>query len=94
MEYQKLALLVGLSGWFFGIYGLLRNSKSDSAEDAKTIAQISAKLDVVTVSLTEIKTRLDVSDRDDREVLERIAVLEQSVKSAHHRIDTLENKKQ
>lgn len=69
---------------------LLANSRKDTRGDAKQEARTEAKLDSITSGVTEI--RLDL--RSMRDELKdhglHIAAVESSVKSAHHRLDELE----
>lgn len=69
---------------------LLVNSRKDTRGDAKQEARTEAKLDSITSGVTEI--RLDL--RSMRDELKdhglHIAAVESSAKSAHHRLDELE----
>lgn len=82
----SLSAIVGLSG-------LRRNAKHDDKQDASNQAAVLVKLETITSTLAEVKADTR-STRDDMQMIrERLTIVEQSVKSAHHRIDTIEGGK-
>lgn len=50
------------------------------------------KLETLNNNVTEMKTELRSLGTNYQEIREKLIILEQSTKSAHHRIDTLEGK--
>lgn len=82
--------IVSLLSLLVAVVVLLINSRKDTRGDAKQEARTEAKLDSITSGVTEI--RLDL--RSMRDELKdhglHIAAVESSVKSAHHRLDELE----
>lgn len=76
-----------------GLSGLRRNTKHDDKQDASNQAAVLVKLETITNTLAEVKADTR-STRDDMQMIrERLTIVEQSVKSAHHRIDTIEGGK-
>lgn len=67
-----------------------RNFKQDTKEEASNFTRIEAKLDYVSKGVEDI--RLDMRDhgRQINDLTERIVRVEESTKSAHHRMDAFE----
>lgn len=66
---------------------LLRGMKSEAREDGKTaevLKQVNEKLERITAQEAANSARIET-------IVERVAVVEQSAKEAHHRIDELRN---
>ena len=89
----EVALLVSVTSLFFSIYFNIRNSKrSDSSEieqKARETAIINVKLDNIGNDVRDIKHDISAVKDDVKNLTERVVVVEQSTKSAHHRLDTL-----
>lgn len=87
---MNTANIISLLSLVLACVVLLVNSRKDTRGDAKQEARTEAKLDSITSGVTEI--RLDL--RSMRDELKdhglHIAAVESSVKSAHHRLDELE----
>lgn len=69
----------------------LKKDGNDSVREA-TAEQIalSTKLDYIIKIIDDIKLDFKSQDNKIKEVSERLTKVEESVKSAHHRLDTLE----
>lgn len=68
---------------------LFRNLKGDTKSEAGTLTEIIVKLETINENIKEVKNdnkemRLDIND-----IKERLTIVEQSVKSAHKRIDEI-----
>lgn len=87
---MNTANIISLLSLVLACVMLLANTRKDTRGDAKQEARTEAKLDSITSGVTEI--RLDL--RSMRDELKdhglHIAAVESSVKSAHHRLDELE----
>lgn len=87
---MNTANIISLLSLVLACVVLLVNTRKDTRGDAKQEARTEAKLDSITSGVTEI--RLDL--RSMRDELKdhglHIAAVESSVKSAHHRLDELE----
>lgn len=83
---------------------LKKNIKSDTREDAMAMTTVAVKLESLQDNMRDLKNDFstNMSDlkkdilsirSDMNEFRERIVAVEQSTKSAHHRLDMYENKK-
>lgn len=71
---------------------LVRNVKGDTKADAGQTTEMIVKLEIIKDDLKEIKNDMKEIKDDMQSIKERLVIVEQSVKSAHHRIDTLQGK--
>lgn len=78
-----ISLIVSLVGCFVGLAGWLSGRDKKISGDAEWRGAINAKLDII----TGVKT--DVSDLQDEvnDLGKKVVIIEQSAKSAHHRLD-------
>ena len=78
-----ISLMVSLVGCFVGLAGWLSGRDKKISGDAEWRGAINAKLDII----TGVKT--DVSDLQDEvnDLGKKVVIIEQSAKSAHHRLD-------
>ena len=84
---------------FFGLFALFFNfknsKKSDNSEFAERVREntrINMKLDTISSNTTEIKNEVTEMRKELNSHDNRIIKVEESVKSAHHRIDGLETR--
>ena len=80
---------------FFGLFTLglnLKNSKAELTERVKENTRINMKLDTISGNTTEIKNEVIEMRKELNSHDSRIVKVEESVKSAHHRIDGLETR--
>nr|DAP55551.1 MAG TPA: hemolysin [Caudoviricetes sp.] len=93
----EVALLVSGISLAFGIYqgiaNLKRNKATDDKKDATEMTTVIVKLESIGTGVTEIKSDMKNIRQDLQDLRERVVVVEQSTKSAHHRINTLEGVK-
>lgn len=61
-------------------------------EDARQTAEISVKLDNIGKSVEEIRIEQKGITQTVKDLSERVIIVEQSTKSAHKRLDAIENK--
>ncbi len=91
-----IALFVTLISVAFAVYFGLKNAKrsdtSDIERKAAETATINVKLDQIGGDVRDIKYDMTAVKRDVQSLTERMITVEQSTKSAHHRIDGLEGK--
>lgn len=92
----SVAIVISVLSLSFSVYKGLKDSKrtdeQDVEERAAEISQINTKLDFINTTTQESKERLFSLVEKVDEHGERITKVEESCKSAHHRIDTLENR--
>lgn len=87
----KLTVLSTILGAVLGYLGYRRISNNDIKESASKETLLETKLDYISKGVDDI--RLDIKSQDKRitDIAERLIKVEESSKSAHHRIDNLEN---
>ena len=87
----EVALLISLVSVGFAIYfGVKSSRRADTSEvEQKAIesATINVKLDTIAGDVRDIKYDMTAVKKDVQGLTERMIVVEQSTKSAHHRID-------
>lgn len=79
---------------YFGLKGMRRNQKKDDAEEASERTTVIVKLENISSGIAEIKSEMCNLRSDLREQRERLVIAEESVKSAHKRIDELRKKEE
>lgn len=77
---------------FFGLKSNRRSDVKEIEERAANNAKVNMKLDIISNNVTDIKSDMSATRGDVRNLAERMAAVEQSAKSAHHRIDGIEGK--
>lgn len=77
------------------VLNIKRNNAADSKKEAETMTTVIVKLESISNGVQEIKAEIRNIKADVQELRDRMIVVEQSTKSAHHRLDTLnEDKKE
>lgn len=88
------AIIISVLSLSFSIYKGLKDSKRTDEQDAEKraaeISQINTKLDFINTTTQDVKEHLFALIEKVNEHGERITKVEESCKSAHHRIDRLE----
>lgn len=94
----EITILISAVATAFAIFFGL---KSNRREDVKTIeeraaknAEIIYKLDTISGTVTDIKDDVSTTRKKIEEMDRRLVIVEQSSKSAHHRIDRIEGKEE
>lgn len=92
----EIALLISIVSVCFSVFfGLKNNKRSDTKdieERVKENTRINMKLDNIASNTTEIKNEVSEMRREINSHGDRIIKVEESVKSAHHRLDGLEKR--
>lgn len=92
----EVALLISFVSVAFSVYFGLKNSKrtdtKDIEERVKENTRINVKLDNISQATQEIKSEISSMREDIKSHNDRLIKLEESVKSAHHRIDGIEER--
>ena len=65
-------------------------SKKSNRSDGEHSGQISSDLGYLKKGVEDINTKIEKSNEKHYELVEKVGRIDESVKSAHHRIDTLE----
>lgn len=89
----ELSILISVISVSFALYSgisnLKRNNRKDTAEDAAQLTTVIVKLENIGDGVSEIKADMKNVKGEVQELRERLVAVEQSTKSAHHRIDGL-----
>lgn len=97
MDTQTVALIsIGctLLGAALAVLTFNRNRDKDVREDASKSAVLETKLDNISRGVDDIKIDLKANEKQMVIFGERMVKVEESVKSAHKRIDAIENKEE
>ena len=70
-----------------------RNNANDNRREATNLTTLIVKLENIINGVNEIKSDMRNMKSDIQDLRDRLIRVEQSDKSAHHRLDTLESKK-
>lgn len=88
----QIGIACAVFGLLIGLLTFKRERDKDVRTDASESAVIKTKLDAISSGVTNIQVDLKASDRRLGDAEKAIIRLEESAKSAHKRIDHLENK--
>ena len=87
----ELGLLISVISVGFavlsGTMAIRRNNKTDDQEEAKQNTVIIVKLENIADDVKEIKEHIKGLDEKIQQLDRRVTIVEQSTKSAHHRLD-------
>ena len=90
------AIIISVLSLGFSVYMGLKNNKrtdtKDVEERVKENTRINMKLDAISNNTTDIKNEVSEMRKEINSHDNRIVKVEESVKSAHHRIDGIENR--
>jgi len=75
------------------ITNLRRNNAADDRRVATETTTLIVKLENINNGVNEIKSDMRSMKSDIQDLRDRLIIVEQSAKSAHHRIDTMEGRK-
>lgn len=75
------------------VKNIKRSNASDNRQEAANLTTLIVKLENISDGVNEIKSDMRNMKSDIQDLRDRLIRLEQSDKSAHHRLDTLESKK-
>lgn len=93
METISIAMVCSIIGVFGTLWSINRNRTKDIQNNTKEDAIFSTKLDYISRGVDDIKLDNKARDRQIQDLAKDLIEVKQSVKSAHHRIDTIEMKK-
>ena len=92
MQDISITLICSLLGAAIGYLTFSRNRDKDIKKDTKEEAETKAKLDYISKGVDDIKIDFKVQQREMQELKERVIKNEASIKSAHKRIDGIEER--
>lgn len=76
-------------GVFSGIVAIRRGNKQDDRSSAAEMTTVIVKLENISDDIKEVKDTMKRMDEKIQLLDRRITIVEQSTKSAHHRLDTV-----
>ena len=85
----ELTQILPFASLLIAAVALFRNLKGDTKQDAGQMMEIIVKLENINEGVKDIKSEVKDIRTDMDKTKERLVVVEQSLKSAHKRIDTL-----
>lgn len=88
----EVTLLCTIAGALLGYMTYKKKTEQDIEQDASQKALLSAKLDYISKGVDDIRLDFKAQDKSIKDLDIRVTRCEESTKSAHHRIDTLEYK--
>lgn len=90
METISVAVICTVFGAVLAYLNFQRNKDKDTKETARENSSIVTKIDYIVKNIDEIRVDSKVQDRRIGDLESRVIRVEESSKSAHHRIDGLE----
>lgn len=92
MDNISVALACTVLGAVISFLSFQRSKGHDIRTDTKEGAETKAKLDYIATAVDEIRLDNKARDREVSNLNERLIRVEESTKSAHHRINAIEEK--
>lgn len=90
MSYATIGLVCTVIGAIVGILGVFNYVKKDTKEDSACNTRMETKLDYIGKDVSDIKLDFRSQATKIGIIEERVTRVEESTKSAHHRIDGIE----
>ncbi|MGL4569627.1 MAG: hypothetical protein ACRCVJ_01015 [Clostridium sp.] len=91
-----ITVIVGMGctvvGAIIGIWKAKKDTDKDTREDAVKDTTALVKLDYISKGVDDIRLDIKAQDRKIQDIVIDITKLKESTKSAHHRLDNLEEK--
>ncbi len=92
-----ITLLIGMGctliGAALGIWKVKKEGDRATIEDATKDTIVATKLDYISKGVDDIRLDIKAQDKRISDLVERVVTVEQSIKSAHHRLGDLEKNK-
>lgn len=87
-----VSVIGGAAGVIFGIITMFRNKRKDDEAGGKRDGIVLTELGYIKSSVDDIKRKQDKQDEQTVNFLRELSEVKESAKSAHKRIDTLEER--
>lgn len=85
-----ISMAVGAGGFALAYFSFVRTRKKDDRADGASVAVITSDIGYVKSGIEGINAKLEKQDERHMAIIERMCNVETSVKSAHKRLDLLE----
>lgn len=92
METAIIGVVCSVIGVLATLWTINRNKTEDVKRDTKEDAVLSTKLDYISRGVDDIRLDIKAQDKRIADIGNRLIRVEESTKSAHHRIDELTEK--
>lgn len=86
----EITVVCGILGAILGYLTYKKNDTKDIENNASEKTLLSTKLDYISKGVDDIRLDIKAQDKSIKDLTVRLVKCEESTKSAHHRIDTLE----
>lgn len=90
METISIALACTVFGVSISYLGFQRNRKIDAKHEVRENTTVAVKLDYISKGVDDIRLDIKAQDKKIGDLVERVVKVEESTKSAHHRLDNFE----
>ena len=87
-----LSVLSLIVATIVAITGIRRGFTADNKKEASALTTLIVKLETINNGVNEIKSEMRSMKTDMQDLRDRLIIVEQSTKSAHHRVDKIEGK--
>ncbi|MRZ28089.1 hypothetical protein GKD08_04840 [Paeniclostridium sordellii] len=88
----EVGFLCTMAGAYVGYMSYKKKSEKDIENDASQKTVMATKLDYISKGVDDIRLDIKAQDTKINTVVERLIKVEESTKSAHHRLDSLKIK--
>lgn len=85
-----LSLIVAATMCIINLTNLKRSRSHDTRQEAIELTTLLVKLENISNGVNEIKSNMRDMENDNKELRDRLIVVEQQAKSAHRRLDAME----
>lgn len=86
----EITVICTIVGAIIGYMSYQKKNQKDIETDASQKTVVATKLDYISKGVDDIRLDIKAQDTKISNVIERLIKVEESTKSAHHRLDTLE----
>lgn len=86
----EITVICTIVGAIVGYMSYQKKNQKDIETDASQKTVVATKLDYISKGVDDIRLDIKAQDTKISNVIERLIKVEESTKSAHHRLDTLE----
>ena len=90
MDTATINIICVIIGCVVGILGAVATSRKRSSDDGARVGALTESLGYIKAQLDSMNKKLDAQIEQNQAFAERITAVEESTKSAHKRIDSLE----
>lgn len=86
----EITVICTIVGAIIGYMSYQKKNQKDIETDASQKTVVATKLDYISKGVDDIRLDIKAQDTKISNVIERLIKVEESTKSAHHRLDTFE----